>query len=171
MAIEFHGHEIRKYRGPVSVRTHHRPPQVQGTCAGYPRHGISRHVEKEEEEEEMQSPSRAHLPHNPMVPAGPHRSGPRSTRGVFVPTRPAQHHGGGSPLCLLPIVPWPTQRARTPAPHTNRTPQGTDRAARRSAGSTSGMVHHPPLGEVWALSPPGTTNGQRLAGRSWGLGP
>ena len=42
----------------------------------------------EEEEEGIRSPGRAHAPHNPMVPAGPHGSGVRSTRGVYVRTGP-----------------------------------------------------------------------------------
>ena len=45
-------------------------------------------------------------------------------REAFVPARSAEHHGGGSPLCLLPMIPWPTQRARTPAPRAAGTPPG-----------------------------------------------
>ena len=39
---------------------------------------------KEEEEEEMRSPGRAHRRHIPMVPAGPHRSD-RDRQGGLCP--------------------------------------------------------------------------------------
>ena len=126
----------------------------------------------------MQSLGRAHPLHIPMVPAGPLWSDRdrEGGGGVSVPTRPAKQHGGGSPLRLLPIVPWPTSRARTPAPHAAGTPHGY-----RLGGEAERRLHFrhgppPPLGErdtllrLWALSPPGTTDRRRLAGRSRGLG-
>ena len=71
----------------------------------------------------MRSPGRAHPPHNPWCP--PALSGLTATeRGVSVPTRPGKHHGEGSPLRLLPMVPWAPQQARTPALHATGTPQG-----------------------------------------------
>ena len=91
-----------------------------------------------------------------------------------VPTRPAKHHGGGSPLRLLPLFPGP-HNAHAPPPYTLKDPpRGMERGARHSAGSTSGTVHLPPPGKgdvvsrVWALSPPGTTDwaafGRRVSG-------
>ena len=59
----------------------------------------------------MWSPGRAHLRHIPLVPAGPH-STERERQGVSVPTRPAKHHGGGSPLGLLLL-----SRGRTTRTH------------------------------------------------------
>ena len=41
------------------------------------------HKEEEEEEEEKRSPGRAHPPRNPMVPAGPQRSGRHRRRGAL----------------------------------------------------------------------------------------
>ena len=93
----------------------------------------------------MRSPGRAHPRHIPMVPAGPHWSG-RDREGGFVPTRPAKHHGGGSPLRLHPLSLGP-HNAHALRPYTLLDPpRGTDWGARRSAGSTSGTVHHPPKG-------------------------
>ena len=63
-----------------------------------------------------------------------------------------------------PLSPGP-RSARALPPHAPMvSPQGTDRGARRSAGSTSGTIRHPPPAErdivsrVWALSPPSTTD-------------
>ena len=124
----------------------------------------------------MQSPGRAHPRHIPMVPAGPHRSG-RDREGGYVPTRPAKHHGGGSPLRLLPLSPGP-HNAHAPPPHTLLDPpRGTEWGARQSAGSTSGTVRHPPTGKgtqshgCGPLARYVLPTGRRLAGRSRGLGP
>ena len=99
-------------------------------------------------------------------------------RGVSVPIRPAKHHGGGSPLRLLPLSPGP-HNAHAPSPTRCWNPPGARIGwARRSTGSTSGTVRHPPLGErdavsrVWALSPPVTTDwaayGRRVMG-AWSV--
>ena len=94
----------------------------------------------------MRSPGRAHPRHIPMVPAGPHRSG-RDREEGYVPTHPAKDHGGGSPLCLLPLSPGP-HNAHAPPPYTLLDPpRGTEWGARQSAGSTSGTVRHPPTGK------------------------
>ena len=67
-------------------------------------------------------------------------------RGVSVPTHPAKHHGGGSPLRLLLLSPGP-HNAHTLPPYTLlESPKGGDPGARRSAGSTSGTACHPPSG-------------------------
>ena len=100
----------------------------------------------------MPSPGRAHPPHNPMVSTGPHRTG-CDRGGRPVRARPAKHHGGGCPLHLFPIIPWPTQRARTTAPRTVGIPQGSDRGARQSAGSTSGPISQPSLGKSHGCGP------------------
>ena len=64
--------------------------------------------------------------------------------GGFTPTRPAKHHGGGSPLRLLPLSLGP-RYVHAPALHVaGSPPRGTEWGARRSAGFTSGTVHHPP---------------------------
>ena len=67
--------------------------------------------------------------------------------GAFIPTCPAKHHGGGSPLCLLPLSPGPHYMHATP-PYTlpDPLPRGTEWGARLSASYTSGTVHHPPKG-------------------------
>ena len=82
---------------------------------------------------------------SPWCPPAPH--GLESDReGGFTPTRPAKHHGGGSPLRLLPLSPGP-RYVHAPALHVaGSPPRGTEWGARRSAGSTSGTVHHPPKG-------------------------
>ena len=82
---------------------------------------------------------------SPWCPPAPH--GLVSDReGGFTPTRPAKHHGGGSPLRLLPLSPGP-RYVHAPALHVaGSPPRGTEWGARRSAGSTSGTVHHPPKG-------------------------
>jgi hypothetical protein len=60
--------------------------------------------EEEEEEEEMRSPGRTQPLANPMVPAGPHRSGPTIDEGnPDLGPSPVQHHGCGAPLRFLPI--------------------------------------------------------------------
>ena len=66
--------------------------------------------------------------------------------GGSVPTRPAKHHGGGSPLRLLPLSPGPHNVHALPPYTLPDPPRGTGWGARRSAGSTSGTVHHPPKG-------------------------
>ena len=93
----------------------------------------------------MRSPGRAHPRHIPMVPAGPNRSC-RNREGGSVPTRPAKHHGDGSPLRLLPLSPGPHNVHALP-PYTLLDPaRGTDWGVRQSAGSTSGTVRQPPTG-------------------------
>ena len=73
----------------------------------------------------MRSPSRAHPRHTPIVPAGPHRSG-GDREGGFVPTRPAKHHGGGSPLRLHPLSPGPHNAHALPPYTLLDPPRGTD---------------------------------------------
>ena len=115
----------------------------------------------------MRSPCRAHPLASPMVPAGPHRLGW---------AYPAQHHGCGSWLRLssssLPMGTRPTQH---PAVHVAGTIQAPWSGAwqepvPRLAGSkppkTRGRARR-----VSALSPPGTTEGQHLAGESRGPSP
>ena len=126
---------------------------------------------EEEEEEEMRSPGRAHPPHNPWCPPALKRE-----RGVSVPTHPAEHHGEGSPLRLLPMVPWPGN-VHAPPPYTLLVPpRGLDQGARRSAGSISGTSCHPPSERgtqsqgCGPLARQVLPTWQRLAGRSRGLG-
>ena len=97
--------------------------------------------------------------------------------GGFTPTRPAKHHGGGSPIRLLPLSPGP-RYVHAPALHVAGSPhRGTEWGARRSAGSTSGTVHHPPKGRgtqshgCGPLAHQALPTGRRLAGGSRGLGP
>ena len=97
--------------------------------------------------------------------------------GGSVPTRPAKHHGGGSPLRLLPLSPGPHNVHALPPYTLLDPPRGTEWGARRSAGSTSGTVHHPPKGRgtqshgCGPLAHQVLPTGRRLAGRSRGLGP
>ena len=100
------------------------------------------HAEREEEEE-MRSPGRAPPRHIPMGP--PARCGLVGDREVgAIPTRPAKHHGGGSPLRLLPLSPDP-HNVQAPPPYTSlHPPRSMEWGARQSARSTSGMVHNPP---------------------------
>ena len=83
--------------------------------------------------------------------------------GGSVPTRPAKHHGGGSPLRLLPLSPGP-HNVHAPALHVAGSPQGHG-----MGGEAERRLHFrhgppPPQGKgdavsrVWALSPPGTTD-------------
>ena len=98
-------------------------------------------------------------------------------RGVFVPTRAAKHHGGGSPLRLLPLSPGPHNVHALPPYTLLEPPRGTNWGARQSASSTSGTVRHPPSGRgtrshgCGPLAPQVLPTGRRLAGRSRGLGP
>ena len=97
--------------------------------------------------------------------------------GGFVPTHPAKHHGGGSPLRLLPLSPGPHNAHALPPYTLLDPPRGTEWGARRSAGSTSGTVHHPPKGRgtqshrCGPLARHVLPTGRRLAGMSRGLGP
>ena len=116
----------------------------------YGTQGMCEEEEEEEEEEEMRSPVGRTCHTTPCCPPAY--------------TDLAKHHGSGSPLRLLPIIPWRTQRARTPTPRTAGTPEGMERGVRRSTSPTSSPVCHPPLGEgdtvsrMWALRQPGTTD-------------
>ena len=85
---------------------------------------------------------------------------PTTERGVSVPTRPTKHHGGGSPLCLLPSSPGP-HSAHAPPPYMLLEPP----RGMALGGGAERRLHFrhgppPPLGErdtvsrVWALSPP-----------------
>ena len=107
---------------------------------------------------------------------GARRPSTATERGVSVPTHPAEHHGEGSPLCLLPMVPWPGN-VHAPPPYTLLVPpRGLDQGARRSAGSISGTSCHPPSERgtqsqgCGPLARQVLPTWQRLAGRSRGLG-
>ena len=89
---------------------------------------------------------------------------PATEGGVSVPTRPAKHHGGGSPLRLLLLSPGPHNAHALPPYTLLEPPRGMVRG-----GEAERQLHFrhgppPPLGEryavsrVWALSPPGTTD-------------
>ena len=125
----------------------------------------------------MRSPGRAHARHMRMVP--PALAGlPPTERGVSVPTRPAKHHGGGSPLCLLLLSPGPHNTHALP-PYTMLEPtKGMEWGG--EAERRLHFRHGPlaPLGErdtvsrVWALSPLGTTDGAafgRQASGAWSV--
>ena len=98
-------------------------------------------------------------------------------RGVSIPTRPAKHHGGGSPLRLLLLPPSPHNAHALPPYTLLESPRGTDWGARRSTSSTSGTVRHPPLGRgtqphgCGPLARKVLPTGRRLAGRPLELGP
>ena len=92
----------------------------------------------------MRSPGRAHPRTIPMVPAGPHRSGPAINEGD--PDRgpsPVQHHGGGSPQRLLPMDSEPMQRHD----HVSRVPlKSLGGGARQGVWLHFWSSCHPPQG-------------------------
>ena len=124
----------------------------------------------------MRSPVRCTRSTSPWCP--PALTGLTATeKRVSVPTHPAKHHVGGSPLRLFLLSPG-RHNAHAPPPYTLlEPPTGTDWGARLSAGSTSGTVCHPLLGRGMQSHGCGPLArhvlpiGRRLAGRSRGLGP
>ena len=124
----------------------------------------------------MRSPGRAHPRHIPMMPA---LTGLTATeRGVSVPTRPAKHHGGGSPLRLFPLSPGPHNAHALPPYTLLEPPRGP--APGGEAERRLHFLHGPPpphgkgdaVSRVWALSPPGTTDwaafGRQVSG-AWSV--
>ena len=125
----------------------------------------------------MRSPSRAHPRHIPMVPAGPHWSDGDQEGGLY-----PNPSGEVSWLQLSssspPLVPRPTQRARTAVSHTAGTAQGHGLGV--EAEHRLHFRHGPPtplgkrdvVSRVWAFSPPGTTEwavfGRQVSG-AWSV--
>ena len=123
-----------------------------------------------EEEEEMRSPGRAHPLAIPVVPAGPHRSGPAIDEGTLT-AGPVRFSIMAVALLFI-SSPW------TPDPRNTPTVCSVYHSGALEGGrGSSGSAATPPPGggdavtQVWALSPPGTTEGQRLDGgsRAWSV--
>ena len=98
--------------------------------------------------------------------------------GGSAPTRPAKHHGGGSPLRLLPLSPGPHNVHALPPYTLLDPPRGTEWGGK--AEHRLHFRHGPPppqgkgdaVSRVWALSPPGTTDwaafGRQVSG-AWSV--
>ena len=122
----------------------------------------------------MRFPIRAY-PHNiPMVPAGPHRSGPSIDGGN--PDHAPVWFSIIAAALLFVSSPWTPGRCHNWTVCSGYHPGALER------GEEGIRLHfwlgcHPPQGggdtvsRVWALSLPGTTKGRRLAGGPRGLGP
>ena len=97
--------------------------------------------------------------------------------GGFTPTRPAKHHGGGSPLRLLPLSPGP-HNVHAPPPCTSLDPPRSMEWGRgRAPAPLPARSTTPPWGKgtqshgCGPLARQVLPTGQRVAGGSRGLGP